>query len=142
MSFPQTPQVFGVPTGKYRHTSKPPANIRTKRGDVRNWGRDIGKETIQVIDKIKKHLAKRSITPDEFAIRRGLNDQIVPGVRPGTLGQWEGYLGTLKHEFTTEDQTFCDSLVALRAVRRHRASSGPATSYLAVNHVACSLHDG
>ena len=112
--FPYSPLARGVLTGKYTQTGKPPANSRAGRGDASILGRDMRKETFQAVDKIKKHVAKRGMTPGDFAIRWVLNNQLITGVvaGPRTLAQWKDYLGALKHSFTEEDETFVDAMVA------------------------------
>ncbi|MDP6427417.1 MAG: aldo/keto reductase [Rhodospirillales bacterium] len=112
--FPYSPLARGVLTGKYSPAGKPPANSRAGRGDASILNRDFRKETFQAVDKIRKRMAKRGMTPGDFAIRWVLNNALVTGVvtGPRTLAQWKGYLGALKHDFTAEDEAFADTLVA------------------------------
>ena len=143
-AFPYSTSARGVLTGKYKPNGKPLVNSRAGLGDASVLSRDTRNETLQMVDKIKKDVAKRGITPSDFAVRWVLNNQIVTGVvaGPNTLGQWKGYLGARKHNFTAEDEALCDSLVARRAIRRHQAPHCPATPCAGASHVECDPHHG
>lgn len=112
---PFSPLARGALTGKYEQGKTPPANSRAGRGDASIINRDLRPEVYAVVDAIKKHVAKRGMTPAEFATLWVLNNKIVTSVitGPRTLQQWKGYIDALKHEFTAEDEALVDSLVAI-----------------------------
>jgi aryl-alcohol dehydrogenase-like predicted oxidoreductase len=112
---PFSPLARGALTGKYEQGKKPPANSRAGRGDASILSRDLKPEVYAVVDAIKKHIAKRGMSPAEFAVLWVLNNKTVTSViaGPRTLQQWQSYIDALKHEFTAEDEAFVDSLVAI-----------------------------
>ena len=116
---PFSPLARGALTGKYEQGKTPPANSRAGRGDASIINRDLRPEVYKVVDAIKKHVAKRGMTPAEFATLWVLNNKIVTSVitGPRTLQQWKGYIDALKHEFTAEDE-------AGGQPRRHRSPGG------------------
>ena len=111
---PFSPLARGVLTGKYDPAKPPPASSRAGRGDASLRNRDFQKETFAAVKKIRKHAAKRGMTPAEFAVLWVLNNRIVTSViaGPRTITQWKAYIGALAHEFTPEDEALVDSLVA------------------------------
>lgn len=112
---PFSPLARGALTGKYEQGKKLPANSRAGRGDSSILNRDLRPEVYAVVEAIKKHIAKRGMTPAEFATLWVLNNKVVTSViaGPRTLQQWKSYIDALKHEFTAEDEAFVDSLVAV-----------------------------
>jgi aryl-alcohol dehydrogenase-like predicted oxidoreductase len=119
---PFSPLARGVLTGKYDPKKPPPKGSRAARGDGSVLNRDMRKETFAAVEKIRARAAKRGMTPADFAVLWVLNNRIVTSViaGPRTLGQWNAYLGALKHDFTAEDEALVDSLVAAG----HPASPG------------------
>jgi aryl-alcohol dehydrogenase-like predicted oxidoreductase len=111
---PYSPLARGVLTGKYLKAKKPPANSRAGRGDVNLLKRDLQPENLAVVERLRRHLDGRALTPADFAVRWLLNNRIVTGViaGPRTLGQWQAYLAALDHEFTAADEALVDTLVA------------------------------
>jgi aryl-alcohol dehydrogenase-like predicted oxidoreductase len=111
---PFSPLARGVLTGKYDPNAKPDKGSRAGRGDQRMLNSEWRKESLVMAQEIKKHAAKKSMTPVDFAVNWVLNNRLVTSViaGPRTLGQWKSYLGVLKHEFSAEDEAFIDNLVA------------------------------
>ena len=111
---PYSPLARGVLTGKYRRSGKHPAQSRGGRGDASILNRDMKPEAFDVVEKLSKHLGKRSMSTADYAMQWLLNNDIVTSVvaGPRTAGQWRDYMGCLKHEFTAEDEAFADTLVA------------------------------
>lgn len=111
---PFSPLARGVLTGKYDPNTKPDKNSRAGRGDERMLNSEWRIESLIIAQKIKKHAAKRGMTPVDFAVNWVLNNRIISSViaGPRTLSQWRSYLGVLKHEFSAEDEAFIDALVA------------------------------
>ena len=111
---PYSPLARGVLTGKYDPAKKAPKNSRAGRGDPSILGRDFTKESFRVVERIKKHIEKRAMTPIDFAVNWLPNNQLVTSVLAGprNLTQMKAYVGALDHEFTADDETFCDDLVA------------------------------
>ncbi len=109
-----SPLARGVLSGKYDPKKAPPKGSRAARGDGSVLNRDFQKETFAAVEKIRKHAAKRGMTPADFAVLWVLNNRIVTSViaGPRTLAQWKAYLGALKHAFTAEDEALVDGLVA------------------------------
>jgi aryl-alcohol dehydrogenase-like predicted oxidoreductase len=111
---PFSPLARGVLTGKYDPNSKPEKGSRAGRGDQRMLNSEWRKESLIIAQKIKKHAAKKGMTPVDFAVNWVLNNRLVTSViaGPRTLAQWKSYLNALKHEFSAEDEAFIDTLVA------------------------------
>ncbi len=111
---PFSPLARGVLTGKYDPAKKPPKDSRAGRGDNSILNRDFRKETFRVVDRIKKRIAKRGMSPTEFAIAWVLNNAIVTSViaGPRTLAQFKEYLSATEHKLTPGDEAFIDGLVA------------------------------
>ena len=110
---PFSPLARGALTGKYREGAPPPNDSRAARGDASILTRDLSRQTFQVVEAIRGHVAKRDMTPADFAVLWVLNNRTVSSVitGPRTFDQWNAYLGALKHKFTAEDEKFVDSLV-------------------------------
>ncbi|MBT3764249.1 MAG: aldo/keto reductase [Rhodospirillaceae bacterium] len=104
----------GVLTGKYAFGKDAPSNSRAGRGDPSILSRDFQKESFQVVEKIKKYIAKRNMTPSDFAVNWLLNNQLVTSVigGPRTMGHWRASVNAIKHDFTAEDEAFVNTLVA------------------------------
>ena len=111
---PFSPLARGVLTGKYDPNAKPDKSSRAGRGDQRMLNSEWRKESLIIAQKIKKHAAKKGMTPVDFAVNWVLNNRLVTSViaGPRTLAQWKSYLNALKHEFSAEDEAFIDTLVA------------------------------
>jgi aryl-alcohol dehydrogenase-like predicted oxidoreductase len=111
---PFSPLARGVLTGKYDPEKDAPADSRAGRGDRSILNRDFRKETFRVVERVRKHIEKRGMTPLDFAIGWLLNNRIVTSViaGPRTLDQWQDYLGALEHDFTARDEALVDKMVA------------------------------
>ena len=111
---PFSPLARGVLTGKYDPNKKPPRDSRAGRGDSSILNRDFRKESFKVVDKVAKRVAKRGMSPAEFAIAWVLNNAIVTSVvaGPRTLPQFKEYVSAAKHNLTPADEAFVDALVA------------------------------
>ncbi len=111
---PYSPLARGVLTGKYDPNRKPPANSRAGRGDNSILNRDFKPASFRIVETLRKHAAKRSMTVMDFALLWLLNNRNVTSViaGPRTLGQWKDYCGALRHEFTAEDEELVNNLVA------------------------------
>ena len=119
---PFSPLARGLLTGKYQEGGEPPAGSRAARGDSSLLKRDFQKEAFQAVEKIREHVARRGMTPTDFAVLWVLNNSIVTSViaGPRTPEQWRAYLDVLNHEFTSDDEALVDALVA----RGHPAAPG------------------
>lgn len=111
---PYSPLARGVLTGKYSLGQDAPADTRAGRGDASILNRDFQKETFEVIEGIKAHLAGRDMTPTEFAISWLLNNKLVTSVigGPRTLEQWQTYVNAANQTFTAEDEALVNELVS------------------------------
>ena len=111
---PFSPLARGVLTGKYDPSKKPPHDSRAGRGDSSILNRDFRKESFKVVEKVAKRIAKREMSPAEFAIAWVLNNAIVTSVvaGPRTLPQFKEYVSATQHKLTPADEAFVDSLVA------------------------------
>lgn len=111
---PYSPLARGVLTGKYQADKKAPMNSRAGRGDASILNRDMKKESFQVVAALREHLKDGDRTVSDFAVQWLLNNELVTSVigGPRTLGQWNAYVGALKHGFTAEDEAFVDTVVA------------------------------
>ena len=111
---PFSPLARGVLTGKYDPGKKPPKDSRAGRGDNSILNRDFRKESFRVVDRVVKRVAKRGMSPTQFAIAWVLNNAIVTSViaGPRTLSQFKEYISATEHKLTPGDEAFVDSLVA------------------------------
>jgi aryl-alcohol dehydrogenase-like predicted oxidoreductase len=111
---PFSPLARGVLTGKYDPKKKPPRDSRAARGDKSILNRDFRKETFSIVEKVRKHAAKRGMSPTDFAVNWVLNNSLVTSViaGPRTLAQWKSYLSALEHDFTAADEALVDRLVS------------------------------
>jgi aryl-alcohol dehydrogenase-like predicted oxidoreductase len=111
---PFSPLARGVLTGKYDPDKKPPKDSRAGRGDNSILNRDFRKETFRLVEKVKKRIAKRGMSPTEFAIAWVLNNAIVTSViaGPRTLAQFKEYISAAGHKLTAADEAFVDGMVA------------------------------
>lgn len=104
----------GVLTGKYLAGAAPEAESRAGREDRRMMETEFRTESLAIAEKITEHASARGITAADFALLWMLNNEIVTSALAGprTVEQWEAYLASLRHEFTADDETLADSLVA------------------------------
>jgi len=111
---PFSPLARGVLTGKYDPAKEAPKDSRAARGDSSILKRDFRKETFRVVERVKKRIAKRGMSPTEFAIAWVLNNAVVTTViaGPRTLDQFKEYVSATKHTLTPGDEAFVDGLVA------------------------------
>jgi len=111
---PFSPLARGVLTGKYDPKKKPPRDSRAARGDKSILNRDFRKETFSIVEKVRKHAAKRGMSPTDFAVNWVLNNSLVTSViaGPRTLAQWKSYLSALEQDFTAADEALVDRLVS------------------------------
>jgi aryl-alcohol dehydrogenase (NADP+) len=104
----------GVLTGKYSAGAAPDAGTRAGREDKRIMETEFREESLAIAEKIATHAKAQGMTAADFALLWMLNNEIVTSALAGprTVEQWEGYLGSLRYEFTAEDEALADSLVA------------------------------
>ena len=103
----------GVLTGKYKAGAEPEAGTRAGRADKRIMETEFREESFAIADRIATHAKARGMTAADFALLWMLNNEIVTSALTGprTVEQWECYLGSLRHEFTAEDEVLVDGLV-------------------------------
>ncbi len=111
---PYSPLARGVLTGKYDPERTPAEDSRAGRGDTRMMETEFRRESLVMAQRIAEHAKARGMSAGDFALLWVLNNRIVTSVLAGprTVEQWEAYLGSLRHEFTAEDEALVDSLVA------------------------------
>ena len=70
-------------------------------------------ESLDIAQQIADHAKARGITPGQFAVAWVLNNRLVTAAiaGPRTEAHWDDYIGTLKYQFTAEDEALVDSLV-------------------------------
>ena len=104
----------GVLTGKYSAGAAPDAGTRAGREDKRIMETEFREESLAIAEKIAAHARAQGMTAADFALLWMLNNEIVTSALAGprTVEQWEGYLGSLRYEFTAADEALADSLVA------------------------------
>ena len=85
---PFSPLARGALTGKYKEGGEPPAGSRAARGDNSLLTRDFSKQTFQVVEALRAYVAKRGMTPADFAVLWVLNNRTISSViaGPRTLG--------------------------------------------------------
>ena len=103
----------GVLTGKYRTDAEPEPASRAGRADRRIMETEFRAESLAIAGKIAEHAKARGMTAADFALLWMLNNEIVSSALAGprTVEQWEAYLGSLRHDFTEEDEALLNSLV-------------------------------
>jgi len=103
----------GVLTGKYRPGAEPEPESRAGRADKRLMETEFRAESLEIAGRIAEHAKARGMTAGDFALLWTLNNGIVTSALAGprTVEQWEAYLGSLRHEFTAEDEALVDALV-------------------------------
>lgn len=111
---PYSPLARGVLTGKYDPDQAPPAETRAGRAEKRMMETEFRRESLVMARDIAAHAKVRGMTAADFALLWVLNNGLVSSVLAGprTVEQWEGYLGSLRHEFSAEDEALIDSMVA------------------------------
>ena len=104
----------GVLTGKYKAGAEPEPGSRAGRAEKRIMETEFREESLAIAEKIAEHAKARGMTAADFAMLWILDNGIVSSALAGprTVEQWEGYLGSLRHNFTAEDEALVDSLVA------------------------------
>ncbi len=111
---PYSPLARGVLTGKYGKSMKmPKKGTRASVKDERLMETEWRQENLDMAQIIKKHAEARGMTAGQFALNWVLNNTLVSSVLAGprTLGQWNDYMGALKHDFSAEDEALIDGLV-------------------------------
>nr|AHM02038.1 aldo/keto reductase [uncultured miscellaneous Crenarchaeota group] len=110
---PYSPLARGVLTGKYRPGEEPGADSRAGSGDARMMETEFRPESLAIAEKLTEHAKARGMTPGDYALLWVLNNRLVSSVLAGprTVEQWEVYLGSLRHEFTAEDEALLNSMV-------------------------------
>lgn len=110
---PYSPLARGLLTGKYSASGDQPNNSRAGRGDPSILNRDFQKESFQVVERIKKHLAKDSRSLVDFAVAWMLNNELVSSVigGPRTLAQWKAYVKAADADFSAKDEELVNKLV-------------------------------
>ncbi len=110
---PYSPLARGVLTGKFGHDVT--STKDTKRGakELTTYGEVYTPEALQIAAEIKKRAEAKGMTAGDLSLNWVLNNRIVSSViaGPRTLAHWKAYLGSLKHDFTAEDEAFFEKLV-------------------------------
>ncbi len=103
----------GVLTGKYKPGAEPPADSRAGRADKRMLESEFREESLVIAGKLADHAKKRGMSIADYALLWVLNNRIVTSALAGprTVEQWEGYLASLRQDFTAEDEALLDTLV-------------------------------
>ena len=104
----------GMQTGKYTLGMDAPKNSRGGRGDPSILNRDMKKESFHILEKLKRYLKSRKMSPSDFAVQWLLNNSLVTSVigGPRTVAQWHSYINALRHPFRPDDEAFANTLVA------------------------------
>jgi aryl-alcohol dehydrogenase-like predicted oxidoreductase len=110
---PYSPLARGVLTAKYKPGEEPPRDSRVGRQDRRMMQTEWRAESLDIAQQIAEHAKARGVTPGQFAVAWVLNNRLVTAAiaGPRTEAQWDDYLGTLKYQFTAEDEALVDGLV-------------------------------
>lgn len=110
---PYSPLARGVLSGKYPVKGPAPRGTRAGRNDPLIHQTEYRRESLVMAQKIKARAEKRGMTCSQFAFNWVLNNAVVDSAiaGPRTMAQWKDYLGAVRHEFTTADETFFDKLV-------------------------------
>lgn len=108
-----SPLARGVLTGKYSSSGPPPRDSRLARGASRIVETEYRKESLELADRIKRHVQSRGMTVAQFSILWCLNNSLISAVLAGprTIDQWLEYLGAFDFTFEAEDEEFVADLV-------------------------------
>jgi len=110
---PYSPLARGVLTAKYQPGAEPAAESRAGRADKRMMETEFRQESLEIAARLAEHAKERGMTPGDYALLWVLNNRLVSSVLAGprTVEQWEAYLGSLRQEFTAEDEALLNALV-------------------------------
>ena len=110
---PYSPLARGVLTGKYNTKSKPEKGSRVARKDRRMMQTEWREESVEIVEKIKRHAKKQKATVIDIAIGWLLNNSAVTSLvaGPRTMEQWEAYVKALEYKFLPEDEALIEKFV-------------------------------
>ena len=108
-----SPLARGVLTAKYRADAPPPEGSRASRNETRIMQAEFRPESFDIAARIADYAGRHGMTSIDFALRWLLNNANVASVvtGPRTLAQWQAYVASLQHGFSTADEAFVDGLV-------------------------------
>ncbi len=108
-----SPLARGVLTGKYASAAAPDPASRAGLGDKRMLETEFRQESLDIAQKIKKHVEASGRGMVDFAIQWVLANRLVSGViaGPRTPEQWIGYVNALQSSYGQADEAFIDQLV-------------------------------
>jgi len=111
---PYSPLARGVLTGKYKANQKVDPDSRAGRQDKRMLESEWRSESLMIAERLAEHAEKRGTTLVGWALAWILNNRAVTSViaGPRTFDQWISYVAALAYEWTAEDESLADSLVA------------------------------
>jgi aryl-alcohol dehydrogenase-like predicted oxidoreductase len=116
-----SPLARGILTGKYGTDGAPDPSTRAGRNDPRMMESEWRPESLVIAEKMVARAKERGMTPVQFAVLWCLNNAILTSViaGPGTLAQWQDYLGIADLDWHEDDEAFVDSLVAPGSMSTH-----------------------
>ncbi len=110
---PYSPLARGVLTGKYLPDVAPDKESRAGAADSRMMETEWRPESLEIVQQIKSHSAKKGYSPVDFAIGWLLANRYVSSILAGprTLEQFQGYLKALSYPYDPADEELLNSLV-------------------------------
>ena len=98
---------------KYNTKNKPEKGSRVARKDRRMMQTEWREESVEIVEKIKRHAKKRKATVIDIAIGWLLNNSAVTSLvaGPRTMEQWEAYVKALEYKFLPEDEALIEKFV-------------------------------
>lgn len=110
---PYSPLARGVLTGKFGLDVTSAKDTKRGTKELTTYGEVYTPEALQIAAKIKQRAEAKGMTAGDLSLNWVLNNRIVSSViaGPRTLAHWKAYLGSLKHDFTAEDEAFFEKLV-------------------------------
>jgi aryl-alcohol dehydrogenase-like predicted oxidoreductase len=108
-----SPIARGILAGKYLPGQTPPEDTRAGRGDARILQTEWREESLVMAQRIRLHAEARGMSAAQFAVNWVLNNRLITSaiVGPRTVEQMKEYVGSLEHEFSSDDEALVDSLV-------------------------------
>lgn len=108
-----SPLARGVLTGKYDLKTAPAPDSRVGRGDKRVLETEWRPESLEIVEKIAAHAAKKGISAADFALAWVLNNRLVTAAitGPRTEAHWDGYVRALNVRLDADDEALVDRLV-------------------------------
>ncbi|MFX6751280.1 aldo/keto reductase, partial [Acinetobacter baumannii] len=93
-------------TGKYDLNAAPAADSRVGRGDKRVLETEWRPESLEIVEKIAAHAARKGISAADFALAWVLNNRLVTAAitGPRTEAHWDGYVRALNVRLDAEDE--------------------------------------